>query len=80
LICFSDPTEHYVDSDWRPVLAAVTAAKGDITATLNAVRKLGSTSCPPRLTIKIPAQLKNSAPHVTTLAKDLMDSVAELHK
>ena len=69
-----------MDSDWRPVLAAVTAAKGDITATLNAVRKLGSTSCPPRLTIKIPAQLKNSAPHVTTLAKDLMDSVAELHK
>jgi hypothetical protein len=60
-----------VDSDWRPVLAAVTDVKGDITAILDVIGKLVSTSCPPRLTIKIPAQLKNSAPHITTLEKDL---------
>jgi hypothetical protein len=72
--------ERYVDSDWRPALAAVMAAEGDVTAALDAIGKLASTSCPPRLTIKIPARPKNSAPQVTTLEKDLMDSVAELHK
>jgi hypothetical protein len=38
----------------RPALAAVMAA-GDVTAALDAIRKLALTSCHPRLTIKIPA-------------------------
>ena len=70
---------HYLDSDWRPILTVVMTAEGDATATLDAVGKLASTRYPPKPTIKIPAQPYTITPQVAILECNLMASIAELH-
>ena len=71
----------YNDKDWRPAIDAVNNAEGDVTATLEAVKELASTSHLPRLTIRIPARPNQvPTPQLQSVEADLMNAVQELKK
>ena len=63
----------YRDTDWRPALKAVMDAEGNTEQALDAIHKLSNRSAHPRLTIKIPAAIRN-----TPVEKELAECLHDL--
>jgi hypothetical protein len=73
--------DRFIDSDWRPALAAVMEAEGDTEKALDVVNGLyKSATCRSGLKLHIPAlYTKPSKPHqVSQAEEDLMDKVSML--